>query len=93
MEQEELSCFGTPLEPGGFVLPDLYDIYLRDVAPLGESPPLKNAKESHVLQSIIGLVDTKEYVEAIVDPGCMIVAMSEHVCHHLGLSPTTPRYN
>ncbi|EIW51107.1 uncharacterized protein TRAVEDRAFT_54892, partial [Trametes versicolor FP-101664 SS1] len=85
-EQEELSCFGTPLEPGGFVLPDLYDVYLRDVAPSGESPPLKNAKESHVLRSIVGLVDTKEYVEAIVDPGCMIVAMSEHVCHHLGLS-------
>ncbi|EIW51297.1 uncharacterized protein TRAVEDRAFT_137630 [Trametes versicolor FP-101664 SS1] len=85
-EQEELSCFGTPLEPGGFVLPDLYDVYLRDVAPSGESPPLKNAKESHALRSIVGLVDTKEYVEAIVDPGCMIVAMSEHVCHHLGLS-------
>ncbi|EIW58983.1 uncharacterized protein TRAVEDRAFT_48115 [Trametes versicolor FP-101664 SS1] len=84
-EQEELSCFGTPLEPGGFVLPDLYDVYLRDVAPSGESPPLKNAKELHALWSIVGLVDTKEYVEAIVDPGCMIVAMSEHVCHHLGL--------
>ncbi|KAH9849720.1 hypothetical protein C2E23DRAFT_736744 [Lenzites betulinus] len=85
-EPEELSCFGTPLEPGGYVLPDLYDVYLRDVAPSGESPPLKNAKESHALRSIVGLVDTKEYVEAIVDPGCMIVAMSEHVCHHLGLS-------
>ncbi|KAI0323141.1 hypothetical protein GY45DRAFT_1265076, partial [Cubamyces sp. BRFM 1775] len=35
---------------------------------------------------IVGLVDNKEYVEAIVDPGCMIIAMSEHVCHALSLA-------
>lgn len=83
MDQEELSCFRMPLEPGGFVLPDLYDVYLRDVAPSGsgESPPLKNTKESHALWLIVGLVDTKEYVEVIVDPGCMIVAMLEYVAH------------
>ena len=31
------------------------------------------------------LIDNQEYVEAIVDPGSQIIAMSEAVCHDLGL--------
>ena len=32
------------------------------------------------------LVDNKKKVEAIIDPGCQIIAMSQAVCHDLGLT-------
>ncbi|OBZ78893.1 hypothetical protein A0H81_01163 [Grifola frondosa] len=37
------------------------------------------------LRSINGLVDNKEDVEGIIDPGSQIISMSEEVCHALGL--------
>ncbi|KAI0349335.1 hypothetical protein OH77DRAFT_1582381, partial [Trametes cingulata] len=80
-----VSCSGEPLEPGAYVLPDPYEVYLRDVAADREPSPLTVAKESYALRSIVGLVDNKEYVEAIIDPGCMVIAMSESVCHALGM--------
>lgn len=42
------------------------------------------------MRSIVGLVDNKEFVEAIIDPGSQITAMSEDVCHalHLPYDPT-----
>ncbi|KAI0369557.1 hypothetical protein BV20DRAFT_903556, partial [Pilatotrama ljubarskyi] len=80
-----VSCSGEPLEPGAYVLPDPYEVYLRDVAADREPSPLTVAKESYALRSIVGLVDNKEYVEAIIDPGCMVIAMSENVCHALGM--------
>ena len=82
----EVCCSGKPLEPDGVIVPDPYEVYLRDLAPSREATELSVAKESHTLRSIVGLVDNKEYVEAIVDPGCMIIAMSEHVCHALSLA-------
>lgn len=46
---------------------------------------LRVAKESHALRSINMVIDGKEEVECIVDSGSMIIAMSDAVCHHLGL--------
>jgi hypothetical protein len=43
------------------------------------------AKKSSVLRSIIPLINNYLKVEAILDPGCQIVAMSEDVCHKLAL--------
>ena len=43
------------------------------------------AKESHVLRSVMMMVDKKENIECILDPGCQIVAMVEDICHNLGL--------
>lgn len=43
------------------------------------------AKESLSLWAIEMLVDNKEMIECIVDPGSQIIAMSEEVCHDLGL--------
>jgi predicted aspartyl protease len=43
-------------------------------------------KESHVLRSIHMMVDNKEKIECIVDPGSQIIAMSEEICHDLGLT-------
>lgn len=46
---------------------------------------LRIAKDSHALRSIDMVVDKKEQVECIVDSGSMIIAMSDAVCHNLGL--------
>ncbi|CDO78131.1 hypothetical protein BN946_scf184860.g3 [Trametes cinnabarina] len=80
-----VTCNGEALEPGGYVLPDPYEVYLRDVAPEDDPKSLVITKESHALRSIIGLMANKEYVEGVVDPGCMVIAMSEEACHALGL--------
>ncbi|KAI9057626.1 hypothetical protein FKP32DRAFT_1583453 [Trametes sanguinea] len=82
----QVACDGNPMVPGGVVVPDPYEVYLRDIAPSRDAAQLTVAKESHALRSIVGLVDNKEYVEAIVDPGCQVIAMSENVCHALALA-------
>ena len=43
------------------------------------------AVESNTLHAILLLVDSKERVEAILDPRCQVVAMSEEVCNALVL--------
>jgi hypothetical protein len=44
------------------------------------------AKESYALRSVEAVVDNKECVECVIDPGSQIVSMSEAVCHTLGLA-------
>jgi hypothetical protein len=44
------------------------------------------AKESSALRSIVPLVDNNMKVEAILDPGCQIIAMSKDCCHELSLA-------
>jgi len=71
--------------PDGVVIPDIYETYLHRLEP-GQTPEvLTVAKDSHALRSINLLVNNREAVESIIDPGCMIVAMSEATCHHLGI--------
>jgi hypothetical protein len=43
-------------------------------------------KESHALQFVEAVVDNKECVECVIDPGSQIVSISEVVCHTLGLA-------
>ena len=43
------------------------------------------AVESNTLSAILPLVDGKEWVKAILDPGCQVVAMSKEVCNMLAL--------
>jgi hypothetical protein len=74
----------------GYVIPDPYECYLQTLAPGQEPELLTVAKESHALRSIFLLVDNQERIESIVDPGCQIVAMSEAVCHDLGM-PYDPK--
>lgn len=85
-----VSCSGAPLLPEGVIVPDFYESYLKRLAPGHDPDELTVAKESHALRSIVGLVDNKEFVEAIIDPGSQITAMSEDVCHalHLPYDPT-----
>jgi hypothetical protein len=44
------------------------------------------AKESHALRSLLVQVNHHNFVEGVIDPGSQIIAMSEEVCHELGLA-------
>jgi hypothetical protein len=74
-------------EETSITVPDVYETYINSLAP-GERPiPLNVAQESHALRSITIVVDNREEVEGIIDPGSQIIAMSEAVCHDIGLRP------
>jgi hypothetical protein len=73
-------------EETSITVPDVYETYINSLAP-GEHPiPLNVAQESHALRSITMVVDNREEVEGIIDPGSWIIAMSEAVCHDIGLA-------
>jgi hypothetical protein len=73
-------------EETSITVPDVYETYINSLAP-GERPiPLNVTQESHALRSITMVVDNREEVEGIIDPGSQIIAMSEAVCHDIGLA-------
>jgi len=76
-----------PIPDEAIIVDDPFDRYYRTLSK-GEQPDpgrLIVAKESLALRSIMPLVDNQLKVEAILDPGCQIIAMSEDVCHELAL--------
>ncbi|KAI0964673.1 hypothetical protein AcW1_001441 [Taiwanofungus camphoratus] len=81
----ELLCHGEPLVPGSTIIPDPYETYLRHVPGKEEPSEIIVARDSNSIRSIKALIDNKERIECIVDPGSQVVAMSEQVCHTLGL--------
>jgi hypothetical protein len=83
---EELIKNNEELPRGVLRIPDPFETYLSRL-PLGaERPTLMVAKESHALQSVKAVVDNKECVECVINPGSQIVSMLEAVCHTLGLA-------
>jgi hypothetical protein len=60
--------------------------YLKTAADNDNSDEVEVTTESNALRAILPLVDGQERVEAILDPGCQIVAMSEEVCNALALA-------
>ena len=42
--------------------------------------------KSHSIHSLSALINNSHKVECILDPGCQIIAMSETICHNLGLA-------
>ncbi|KAF8232411.1 hypothetical protein L208DRAFT_1272002, partial [Tricholoma matsutake] len=69
-----------------FVIDDPYKTYISSLCP-GEMPePFIAAKESHSIRSVIMNVNRRNPIESIVDLGSSIIAMSEEVCHKLGLA-------
>jgi hypothetical protein len=44
------------------------------------------AAESNALRAILPVVDNQDQIEAILDPGCQVVAMSEEVCNALAIA-------
>jgi hypothetical protein len=71
--------------PGSIVIPDLYEQYLRRIPEGARKERLLVAKESSALRAILPIVDGQQKVEAILDPGSQIIAMSEEVCTDLAL--------
>jgi hypothetical protein len=73
-------------EETSITVPDVYKTYIDSLAP-GERPiPLNVAQESHALWLIMMVVDNREEVEGIIDPGSQIIAILEAVCHDIGLA-------
>jgi hypothetical protein len=70
---------------GGTIVPDIYETYLKSLAPGQHAEELTVARESHALRSLMIMVDNQEKIEAIIYPGSQIIAMSDAVCHNLGL--------
>jgi hypothetical protein len=73
----------TESEP--LIVPDPYESYLRKFPPGHPPDHLQVTKESSSLRSIVPYVNHFLRVKCIVDPGCQIIAMSEDICHALGL--------
>ncbi|KAJ7360673.1 hypothetical protein DFH08DRAFT_1030769 [Mycena albidolilacea] len=75
------------LPSNAFIVPDPYECFYNS----GEIPDdLVVSMESSAIRSILPTVDNRQVVESIVDGGSQIIAMSEAVCHELGL-PYDPR--
>jgi hypothetical protein len=68
------------------IIADPYEVFLRENAcATHPAEPVQVAAESNALRAILPVVDGQDKVEAILDPGCQIVAMSEEVCNALAL--------
>jgi hypothetical protein len=73
-------------EDGSIVVPDPYETYINSLEPGQIAQPYVVAKESHSIRSVYMNVNDHSNIESVVDPGSSIVAMSENVCHELGLA-------
>jgi hypothetical protein len=67
------------------VMTDPYEAYLRTHDHNTGEKGMIVAAESNALRAILPIVEGKEKVEAILDPGCQIVAMSETISNALAL--------
>jgi len=93
IEPTSIMALSTPsatrstLPANAIIVEDPIEQYYRTLGKGEEPDPdiIQVAKESSALRSILPLVDNHLKVEAILDPGCQIVAMSEDVCHELAL--------
>ena len=76
----------TPL-PDVTIIADPYEVYLHEHGPSSEQTDASMvlAMESRALHSILPVVDGQDKVEAILNPGCQVVAMLEEVCNALVL--------
>ena len=75
----------TALPPDAFIIPDPVETYINSSAPADPAETLTVARETDSLRAIDILISNKEHVNAIIDPGSQIIAMSELICHDLGL--------
>jgi hypothetical protein len=78
-------CNTTTLPPGSLIVPDPYETYLQSLPEGAVLEQLVITKESSALHSIFPLVDHRQHVESIIDPGSQIIAMAEAVCMDLSL--------
>ena len=73
--------------PNATIIANPFETYLREHPDSHHIPDSKIivAAESRALWAILPVVNGQDKVEAILDPGCQIVAMSEEVCNALAL--------
>jgi hypothetical protein len=67
------------------IIADPYEAYLRAHVNDTVEKSIIVAAESNALRAILPTIEGKEKVEAILDPGCQIVAMSEEISNALAL--------
>jgi len=81
------SAVRSALPANAIIVDDPIEQYYRTLGKGEEPDPdiIQVTKESSALRSILPLVDNHLKVEAILDPGCQIITMSEDVCHELAL--------
>jgi hypothetical protein len=71
------------LPPDALIIEDPYEsFYNSGIIP----DDLVVSMESSAIRSILPIVDNKQQIESIIDGGSQIIAMSEAICHELGLS-------
>ena len=77
-----------PTPSNAFVIPDPFEVYLNGLKP-EEDPDMDRlivSCTSSSVRSIDAIIDNKQKHECILDPGSQVIAMSEDVCHHIGLA-------
>lgn len=75
---------GHDVPAGATIIEDKYETFLKQF-PEYPQEELVVAKESLSLRTVRPLVNHSMEIEAIIDPGCQIIAMSQKICHALGL--------
>ena len=76
-----------PPPKDAFIIPDPFEVYLNSLRP-EENPDMDHlvvARTSSSVRSIDALIDGKQKHECILDPGSQVIAMSEAICHEVGL--------
>jgi hypothetical protein len=80
-------AYNRPIPQSAFVVSDPIESYYRSLG-TNKDPDLNRlmvAGDSYSIRSVNALIDSSHRVECILDPGCQIIAMSESICHQLGL--------
>jgi hypothetical protein len=65
---------------------DPYKMYINTLRPGKIPKPFVAAKESHSIRSVMMNVNSRNPIKCVIDPSSSIIAMSEEVCHELGLA-------
>ena len=81
---ETFKCEPVQVKPGVYQVPDLAQVFYSAQGP-DRPVRLLVAKESHALRAIKMDIADKGLVECILDPGSMIVCMSDAVSHQIGI--------
>ena len=80
--------YNRPMPKEALIAEDKIEAYYHSFGS-GEDPDLNHlivTGKSHSIHSLSALIDNSHKVECILDPGCQIIAMSETICHNLGLA-------
>jgi hypothetical protein len=86
VQQQPAQPSTNMFEDGSIIIPDPYETYINSLEPGQIAQPYVVAKESHSIRSVTMNVNGHTNIESVVDPGSSIVAMSEDICHELGLA-------